>query len=208
VDIDNIIDCTMLNHDTNIDYEENNRNTNDGNGLPAYMAGFSSSAGDIHKVMATKTKIPHKGKSVTGTSGKLTSTIQLDDNTYCLNKGELIEVDSHQYFAHSTNINYWRGKHDVAGMEYVLVDCGANGGVCGDDKFVVEGSDCFIDVSGLAQALVTTHKGDAIATFHQMALLGKGISILSCLQMEADGAIINDQSCSLPRGKQHILIDG
>ena len=51
----------------------------------------------------------------------------------------------------------------------------------------------FVVVSGLAghkvnklrivtaQALVTTHKGDAITTFHQMALLGKGKSILSCL---------------------------
>jgi hypothetical protein len=56
--------------------------------------------------------------------------------------------------------------------------------------------------------LVTTHKGDAIATFHQMALLDKGKSILSCLQMEAYGADINDRSCSLPGGKQRILVDG
>ena len=35
---------------------------------------------------------------------------------------------------------------------------------------------------------MTAHKGGAIATFHQMALLGKGKSILSCLQMEAYGA--------------------
>ena len=61
---------------------------------------------------------------------------------------------------------------------------------------VLEGSERFVDVSGLAghkvsqlrivtaQALVTTHKGDAITTFHQMALLGKGKSILSCIQME------------------------
>jgi hypothetical protein len=62
------------------------------------------------------------------------------------------------------------GQYDVAGMEYPLVDCGANGGVCGDDMLVVEGSECFVDFSGLvgykvnqlcvvvAQALVTTHK--------------------------------------------------
>jgi hypothetical protein len=71
---------------------------------------------------------------------------------------------------------------------------------------VVEGSEQFVDVSGLvghkvnqlrivtAQALLTTHKGDAIATFHQIALLGKGKSILSCLQIEAYGADINYQS--------------
>jgi hypothetical protein len=59
-----------------------------------------------------------------------------------------------------------------------------------------------------AQALIPTHKGDAIATFHQMALLGKGKSILSCLQMEAHGAEINNRSRLLPGGKQRISIDG
>jgi hypothetical protein len=83
VDIDDIIDYTMLNHDTNVDYD---------NGLLVYMAGRSSLAGDIHKVIATKTKIPHKGKSVTGTSCKVNasksfpSTIQVDDNTFHLYK--------------------------------------------------------------------------------------------------------------------------
>jgi hypothetical protein len=56
--------------------------------------------------------------------------------------------------------------------------------------------------------LIPTHKGDAIATFHQMALLGKGKSILSCLQMEAHGADINDRSRLLPGGKQRTSIDG
>jgi hypothetical protein len=99
-----------------------------------------------------------------------------------------------------------------------LVDHDANGGVCGDGMLVVEGSKRFVDVSDLAehkvnqlrivaaQALVTTYKGYLIASFHQMALLGKGKSILYCLQME--GANINNQSCSLPGGKQSILVDG
>ena len=85
---------------------------------------------------------------------------------------------------------------------------------------VLEGSERFVDVSGLAgytvsqlrivtaQAFISTHKGDAIATFHQMALLGKGKSILSCLQMEAFGADINNFSRLLPGGKQRIVIDG
>jgi threonine dehydrogenase-like Zn-dependent dehydrogenase len=92
-------------------------------------------------------------------------------------------------------------------MEYALVDHGANGGICGSDTKVLEGSERFLDVVGLAghkasqlhvvtaHALVTIHKGDVIATFHQMALLGKGKSIFSCLQMEAHGADINDRSC-------------
>jgi hypothetical protein len=91
-------------------------------------------------------------------------------------------------------------------VEKTLADRGANGGICGDDMRVLEGSELFVDVAGLArhklsqlcivtaQALVSIHKGNAIATFHQMALLGKGKSILSCIQMEAFGADINDQS--------------
>jgi hypothetical protein len=80
-------------------------------------------------------------------------------------------------------------------MEYELVDRGANGGICGSDMKIMEGSEHFVDVVGLAghnvsqlciltaQALVTTHKSDVIATFHQVALLSKGKSILSCLHM-------------------------
>jgi hypothetical protein len=102
----------------------------------------------------------------------------------------------------------------------VLVDWGANGGICGSDMKALEGSERFLDVVGVgghkvnelrivtSQALVTTHKGDEIATFHQMALLGKGKSILSCLQMEAFGIEINDHLRLLPSGKQRILFDG
>jgi hypothetical protein len=51
-----------------------------------------------------ETYIPPKGKSGTGTSRKVNSskstpsTIQVDDSTYYLYKGESIEVDGHQYF--------------------------------------------------------------------------------------------------------------
>ena len=209
-----IIDDAILKHEVTLDGDDNKGTSTNNDSLLAYMAGHRSLAGDIHKVMATKTKVPPKGKSGTSTSRKVNtskstpSTIQVDDNTYYLYKGESLEVDGHQYFAHVTNINYWIGQHDVTKMEFALVDCGANGGVCGDDMLVLEGSKCFVDVSGLAghkvsqlriataEAMVTTHKGDAIATFHQMALLGKGKSILSCLQMETYGANINDCPCS------------
>ena len=55
---------------------------------------------------------------------------------------------------------------------------------------VLEGSERFVYVVGLAghkvsqlrivtsQALISSHKGDVIATFHQMALLGKRSCIL------------------------------
>jgi hypothetical protein len=54
----------MLNHDGTVDDDDgdddNKGNTADGDGLLAYMAGRSSSAGDIRKVMATKTEIPQR----------------------------------------------------------------------------------------------------------------------------------------------------
>jgi hypothetical protein len=97
-----------------------------------------------------------------------------------------IEVDGHQFVAQMANVHYWIGQHNITAMEHALVDCSANGGICGDDMLVLEGSERFVDVSGLAghkvsqihivsaSALVIKHKGDAIATYHQMALLGTG----------------------------------
>jgi hypothetical protein len=88
-----------------------------------------------------------------------------------------------------TKCHYQVGQHDVGDTKYALVDHGANGGICGTDMLVLEGSEHFVDVVGLAgqkvsqlrivtaQALASTHRGDAIATVHQMALLGKGKSI-------------------------------
>ena len=119
-----------------------------------------------------------------------------------------------------TMIPYRVSQHDVSSMDKAVVDRGANGGICGDDMNVIEGSERFVDVFGLAghkvsqlrivtaQALISTHKGDAIATFHQMAMLGKGKSILLCLQLEAYGAATNDCSLLLPGGQQRIVMDG
>jgi hypothetical protein len=76
----------MLNHDGTVDVDDDGDkgNTADGDSLLAYMAGHSSSAQNIRTVMATKTKIPSKAKSGTGTSRKVNaskstpSTIQFD----------------------------------------------------------------------------------------------------------------------------------
>jgi hypothetical protein len=45
VDIDDIIDYNMLNHDGTVDDYDNNGNTTDGDGLLVYMADRSSSTG-------------------------------------------------------------------------------------------------------------------------------------------------------------------
>jgi hypothetical protein len=46
-------------------------------------------------------------------------------------------------------LHYSVGQHDVASMEKSLVDRGDNGGICGEDMRVLEGSDRFVDASGL-----------------------------------------------------------
>jgi hypothetical protein len=221
VNLDNFIDYAVMNHDVStIEQVDDKVTSDDGDELLAYMAGRTSSAGDIRQVLAAKS-LPNKNKSrKANESASAPSTVQVGDTTYYLNKGETFNFQGHSYSAHMTRVNYRVGQHDIAVMEKALVDRGANGGICGDDMLVLEGSERFVDVSGLAghtvsqlrivtsQALICTHKGNAIATFHQMALLGKGKSILSCLQMEAFGADINDRSRLLPGGKQRIVIDG
>jgi hypothetical protein len=77
-----------------------------------------------------------------------------------------------------------------------LVDCGANGGVAGDDVRVIFCTECTVDISGIDNHQVTnidigtvggvvmTQKGFVIAIFHQYALLGKGHSIHSPCPLE------------------------
>jgi hypothetical protein len=98
-----------------------------------------------------------------------------------------------------------------------LIDRRANDCVCGGDISVLEGIESFVDISELgghgenqlrivtAQAIFETY---LIYVFHHTALLGKGKSILTCLQMEHYGADINDKSLQLPGGLQMILMDG
>jgi hypothetical protein len=81
-------------------------------------------------------------------------------------------------------------------------------------------SERYVDISGLGghckdqipigmtQALIETHKGDVISVFHQITVLGKGKSILSCLQMDHCSIEINNKLLRLPGGKQWIVMDG
>ena len=223
VNLDDIIEYTSMTHDvTTPDVKEDSREAPSDNALLTFMAGRGSpsSPGDIRTVLATnRTPNMTKPRKVNA-SDSAPNTVQVGDTTYHLNKGETITFQGHQYSVHMTCIPYFVSQHDVLVMDKALIDRGANGGICGDDMEVLEGSERFVDVFGLAghkvsqlrivtaQALIATHKGNIIATFHQMALLGKGKSILSCLQMEAFGADINDRPRSLSGGKQRILMDG
>jgi hypothetical protein len=132
--------------------------------------------------------------------------LTIADTKYYLNKGETIKFQVHQFFTHSTMIQYCIGQHKCAFNTMDLIYRGAHGCVCGDGILVLEVSEHFVGVSGLgghcenqlqivtAHALNETHKGNVIVVFHQTVLLGKGKSILLCLQMEHCGAEINDKS--------------
>jgi hypothetical protein len=225
VNLDDIIEYTVNTHlvDSSGDEEGHNPSADT---LLAYMSGRSvpdgSTPGDIRQVLAAKQGgNKPRGKNVKVNETSTTpDTLTVGDRTYFLNKGETISFQGHQYFTHSTVIQYCVGQHESSIPDMALIDRGANGCVCGDDMRVLEGSERFVDVSGLgghrenqlrivtAQALIETHKGNIIAIFHQTALLGKGKSILSCLQMEHYGAEVNDKSLRLPGGQQRILMDG
>jgi hypothetical protein len=205
IDLDSIIDNGIMNEEAepNVDTEVPSGTTEGNNDLLAYMDGQQSSSGDILQVLAAKRAPEKQKKRQVNESLSAPPTLTMNGDTYYLYKGESIHYQGHQYFSHITKCHYRVGQHDVGDMEHALVDRGANGGICGTDMLVLKGRKRFVDVVGLAghkvsqlrivtaQALVPTHKGDAIATFHQMDLLGKGKSILSCLQMEAHGAEIN-----------------
>jgi hypothetical protein len=74
-------------------------------------------------------------------------------------------------------IQYFDSQHAVSTNDLALIDLGAHGCLCGDDMLVLEGSESFMDVSGLgghcknqlrivtAQTLISTHKGYSIAGF-------------------------------------------
>jgi hypothetical protein len=111
VDLDNIIDYAVMNHDVaRLDDVEDIKDTpSNDDELLAYMAGRTqdtSSSGDIRNVLAAK-RAPDKGKPRKANESKSApSTVQVDGKTYYLNKGETISFQGNQYFAHMAMIPY------------------------------------------------------------------------------------------------------
>jgi hypothetical protein len=122
--------------------------------LLAPMAGRVSagtSPGDIQNVLAAKQLPNGKGRSVkVHEASTAPDTLSLGDTTYYLNKGEAITFQGCRYSTHATMVYYRVGMHECTTMYKALVDRGANGGICGEYMPVVEGSERFVDVSGLA----------------------------------------------------------
>ena len=87
-----------------------------------------------------------------------------------------------------------------------LVDCGANGGIAGEDVRIISKTGRHVDVQGIdnhqivdinivtAGAVIPTQQGEVIGIIHQYAYTGKGKSIHSSLQLEAFKNDVNDKS--------------
>ena len=85
-----------------------------------------------------------------------------------------------------------------------LVDRGANGCIVGSDTSLVDRTDKYIDLTGIADhtvrklnithnaAVVDTHLGKAIAHIYQGASMTDGQTILSPIQMEAHDCVVMD----------------
>jgi hypothetical protein len=102
-----------------------------------YRAGQKSSCGDVLQVLASK-QTPDMNKNCHVHKGNSApSSIVVDSITYFLIKGESINFQHHQYTTYLTKCRYRVGRHDLAEMEYALVDRGANGGICGNDMKVL-----------------------------------------------------------------------
>jgi hypothetical protein len=147
VDLDSMIDYAVMKHDTApVDTDNNKIVHNKGTALLAYMSGQKSSCGDVRQVLASNQQ-PDKNKNIqkrqVNESTSAPSRVTIAGMTYYLNKGD-------NYMAHMMEFHYHVGQYDVADMEHALVDCGENGGICGHDMLVLEGSQLFVDVVGLA----------------------------------------------------------
>jgi hypothetical protein len=173
VNLDDIIEYTV---NTHLLHEVSNEfdTTKQPDMLLPHKSGQSPSPngtlpGDIRHVIAGKQSHVHKkGNSVKVNKGSTNpDTLTVGDRTYFLNKGETITFQGHQYFTYSTFVQYCIGQNEFTATDMALIDRGANGCACGDDMRVFEGSERYVDVSGLgghlrivtAQALIENHKG-------------------------------------------------
>ncbi len=99
---------------------------------------------------------------------------------------------------------YHVSKHAKTQTLGALIDGGCNGDLAGNDVRILEESFHKVDVMGIADSklesiplgtvagLVSTTKGPIIAIFHQYALYGKGITIVSTNQSRTFGLDINE----------------
>jgi hypothetical protein len=89
------------------------------------MAGRGSeiSPGDTRHVVASN-RAPIKNKTHKAhESISAPSTFQVGDQIYYLNKGETVNFQGNNYYAHTACIPYHISQHDVSIMDKALIDC-------------------------------------------------------------------------------------
>jgi hypothetical protein len=117
---------------------------------------------------------------------------------------------------YSNDITYRVSQHQSSKSNGSLVDRGSNGGIGGDDVRVVEYTGRTVRVTGIdnhqmtgvpivtAAGVTETQRGTVIAVLPQYAYTGKGKTIHSSCQMEANGQDVNEKSLKVEGGTQRI----
>jgi hypothetical protein len=121
--------------------------------------------------------------------------------------------DRVMYYSANQHIQYWASSHCQV-RTCALIDCGANGGIAGDDFRIIKCTGRQVDVQGIdhqivdipivtAGAVVKTQHGEVIIILHQYAYTGKGKTIHSSGQLEWYKQEVDDRSIKVGR-KEHI----
>jgi hypothetical protein len=127
--------------------------------------------------------------------------------------------DGVMYYAAIQYIQYWASSHRQV-KTGAFIDRGANGGIAGDDAWIIYRTGRQVDVQGIdnhqivdipivtAGAVVKMQRGEVIIILHQYAYTGKRKTIHSSGQLEWYKQEVEDKSIKVG-GKQHIqTLDG
>jgi hypothetical protein len=127
---------------------------------------------------------------------------------------KLVVQDGVRYYEANQHIQYWASSHRQVRTS-ALVDRGANGGIAGDDVWIINRTGPQVDVQGIdnyqivdipivtAGAVMKMQPGEDIIILHQYAYAGKGKTIHSSGQREWYKQEVDDRSIKVG-GKQRI----
>ena len=200
---------TDIFHDTIAEHDQNEVQDDD-NVLLAH-------ATDRHKQVhpASMARFLSKSSNMKGKSKDKPAT------TFAAHNNE-ITLDGKRYRqVNMTNVTYSVSTRQ-RNQQGALVDCGANGGVAGEDMRVIEYHDegKVVDISGVDNhrvnnvrlatcgGVTTSQYGEVIVIGHQYARTGKGHSIHSSAQIEWFKNMVDDKSTKVGGRKCIVTNDG
>jgi hypothetical protein len=130
-----------------------------------------------------------------------------------------IVQDGVTYYAANQHIQYWASSHCQV-KTGALIDHGANGGIAGDDVWVINRTGQQVDVQGIynhqivdirivtAGAFVKLQRGEVIIVMHQYVYTGKGKTIHSSGQLEWYKQEVDDRSIKVAGKQRTKTLDG